>query len=148
VAASEVAMPRLQRLGHTGLASLDAARERLPKGIELLECEGTKTGETWLVDRRDGTTDLAVCDAFFNVTGPMSKLMGLALRALKNVSGLCIGNTFRWFCLRDERRYHAWLRDTVAALAPQTVAFCHGEPLEGSDCSQRLIEIASRRLRG
>jgi len=146
VAASPVAIPRLERLGHTGVEPLAAAREHLPDGVALIECEATKTGETWLEDRRDGGVELAVGDAFFNVAGPMRRVMGLALRVLRGAPGLCIGSTYRWLALADERRYHGWIRDYLAALDPQSVSFCHGDPIVGVDCGDRLIALAEQRL--
>ena len=147
VVAPRVAIPRLEKQGHIGLSTLDAARERLPEGVKLIECEGTRTGETWLEDRRGDAPELAVCDAFFNAQGPMRKTMGFALRVLRGAPGLCIGSTYRWLGLKDERGYHAWLRDYLSELAPAKVGFCHGVPIEGNDCSERLLELAERRLR-
>ena len=137
--APRVAIPRLEKQGHIGLSTLDAARERLPHGVKLIECEGTRTGETWLEDRPDEEHRLAMCDAYFNAEGPMRKTMGLVLRLLRNAPGLCIGSTYRWLALKDEARYHGWLRDYLTDLAPTEVGFCHGSPLAGDDCSARRV---------
>jgi len=133
------ARPRLTAKGHAGLGAMEAATERLGDAVTLLACPGLKTGESWVAVKSDTGTTLLVCDAFFNVPGPVRGAMGLILRATKTAPGLKVGRTFRWLAVADRAKYIAWVEATLAAHAPTRVLFSHGDPLEGDDVSARLL---------
>lgn len=130
--ASSQAKKRLATQGHQGLAPLSDAAAMLPAGARFLECEGTKSGEAWLLlpaagGAKTGGT-LIVSDAFFNVTRDVTGLMGFGLRMLKTCPGLCIGQTFPWLALADRARYRAWADDVFAREQPALLLPSHGEP--------------------
>jgi hypothetical protein len=144
--ASDVARPRLKaKCGHT-FESLDALRERLPRGITLLEPPGLKSGEVWLRAETERGVAWAVCDAFFNVNNALSGMMGLALRATSTAPGLRIGDTFRWLVLGDKRAYRRWLEERIAEDAPRILIPSHGDVLIDDALPDRLRELAARRL--
>ena len=145
--ASPGALARLTRKGHAGLRPVDEASGRLPAGARLLAGPGLKNGEVFLSLPGDGGPTWIVCDAFFNVTVPVTGPMGWFLRATRTTPGLALGQTFRWLAISDERAYRAWLLDTLAAERPRRLIVSHGAPLDGPDTTDRLIALAQARLR-
>lgn len=146
--ASRGAILRLGRKGHQGLRPVDEVAALLPPGARLLEGPGVKNGEVFLSLPGDGGRTWIVCDAFFNMTTPVSGAMGWFLRATRTTPGLCLGQTFRWLALSDEKAYRGWLLATLEAERPRRVIFSHGAPLDGPDTSDRLRALAEARLRG
>lgn len=144
--ATRTASARLARKCGHAFAPLEALRERLPAGVELLEPLGLKNGEAWLrVSSSSGVT-WAVCDAFFNVSRPVTGAMGLALRATATVPGLRIGNTWRWLATGDRRAYRRWLEERIEADRPRRLIMGHGDIVEDDGLSDRLLELARARL--
>jgi hypothetical protein len=132
VVASPKALPRLTSKGHADLKPLDEAGDL--GDVRLIACPFTRTGETWMVK---GDT-LLVCDAFFNVPGPLTGGMGLFLRATRTGPGVKLGRTFRYLAIDDVKSYRAWCEETLESLRPRRVLFSHGDPLEGDDVLVRL----------
>jgi hypothetical protein len=145
--ASPQAIPRLVKQGHRDLTPADELGAGLPEGFKLLRPEGLKTGELFLsLPGTDGRT-WVVCDAFFNVAGPLVGLKGLPFRLLRTGPGLAVGTTFWWLALRSLEGYLGWLEAALAEDRPRRVLFSHGQPLEGDDVPERLLTLARRRLR-
>lgn len=144
--ASETARPRLAAKSGYAWGSLDALRERLPRGVTLLEPPGLKSGEIWLRVETERGVAWAVCDAFFNVNNALSGMMGMVLRATSTAPGLRIGKTFDWLVLRDKRAYRRWLEERIAEDAPRVLVPSHGDVVVDDDLPERLRELASRRL--
>lgn len=138
------ARPRLAKKGHTHVRPLSDAT--LPNGVRLLETEGTKNGEAWLVVERDGEKTLVVCDAFFNVEEECTGFEGFMLRRLRTVGGLQLGRTFGWVGVGDRARYRKWATDTLEREKPTAMAFSHGAPLRDRDGWKRCIELVERHL--
>lgn len=143
--ASDGARPRLERQGHKGLASLDVAQERLPRGARLLACKGVKTGEVFLSLDAGGQRVWIVCDALFHVQRPLTGFMGFALKRLKTGPGLCVGQTFLWLALADRRAYRAWLDERLDDERPQKLLFSHGDPYDVGD-GRELRQLIEARL--
>jgi len=147
VVAHTEALPRLRRKGHERIDSIETARDQLSPHLELVTPEGTKNGEIWLLER-GAKPELAIGDAFFNLSGPLTGLVGWFMRVAKGAPGLCIGQTYRWVGLQDEPLYKRWLIEWVQREQPQTIHFCHGVALTGPGTPKALIELARRRLKG
>ena len=148
VIASTGARPRLQKQGHQNLAPLEAAATLLPAGVSFVEPPGLKNGEAWLTVDGEGGRTWIVCDAFFNQVRPVRGFMGIGLRWAKIIPGLSIGQPFRWFGIRDEPVYRAWLLDRLRAERPRRLIVSHGEPLIGDEVADRMIAVVEHRLRG
>jgi hypothetical protein len=153
--AHEGALPRLLSKGHRGLigsAQFSSAPgnagvpEGVPPGVELVACEGTKSGELWLTIRDETATTLLVGDAFFNVTRDTTGIVGLALRLLQTAPGLSIGSTWRWLQLSDRERYVAWALELLGDTKPTRLCVCHGEDFESDDLVDVLTALIQRRL--
>lgn len=146
VVTSAVAAPRLQKQTGLDVASCDEARERLPDGAELVETEGTRSGETWLsVQTRRGTA-WVVSDAFFNLPSVPGNLFGLALRLTGTGPGLRIGRTYTTLAVGDKRAYRSWLSGMLEAAPPTLLVPGHGDIVEGPDLGERLRTLAAERL--
>ncbi|MFO0613783.1 MAG: hypothetical protein U0414_14420 [Polyangiaceae bacterium] len=141
--ASAGARPRLARKGHADLG--DIAGEKLP-GVRLLPCEHVKNGETMVVVDDEGGPTLLVCDAFFNVPGPLTGFEGWFLRMTSTGPDLSLGKTYRFAGIGDPRAYAAWLEETLAEIRPRRVSFSHGDPIEGDDVVDRLLVALRRAL--
>ncbi len=141
VTAGSVALPRLREKGHEGVRR---AEEQKIEGVELIACAGTKAGETWAFfpERRL----LLVADAFFHEPGPMSGFTGFVLRRLHTAPGLCLGSTFRWLALADNKAYKSFAEATLERLRPTSVGFCDGAMLRGEDATDRLLDLLRRTL--
>jgi glyoxylase-like metal-dependent hydrolase (beta-lactamase superfamily II) len=87
-----------------------------------------------------------VCDAFFNVPGPLSGPTGLMLRATGTATGLRIGNSFRWLAIGDGGAYRAWLEAELAERPPTVLVPAHGDVIEDDDLGERLLQLVRRRL--
>ena len=160
-AASRGAIPRLTKKGHAGLRPVDELAGNLPAGARFLAGPGVKSGEVFLSLPGDGGDTYSasgapylrrgptwiVCDAFFNMTTPVSGATGWFLRVTKTTPGLSLGQTFRWLALSDEKAYRAWLLETLAAERPRRVVFSHGALLDEPDTTHRLRALAEARLR-
>lgn len=131
--AAPQALPRLSRRGHAGLLAVGA--EALDLGpVRLHPAAGTRTGETWV----SANETLVVCDAFFNLPGPLRGAMGAVLKATRTGPGLRLGRTFRWLALDEPKTYRAWAEAKLEELRPTRVVFSHGDPIEGGDVVERL----------
>jgi protein-S-isoprenylcysteine O-methyltransferase Ste14 len=145
--ASATALPRLAGRGHAGLAELEAATLLLPDGARWLRCEGTKSGEAWLsLPSPEGPTWI-VCDAFFNVTRPVTGVTGAVLRALHVTPGLRISRTYIWLALRDARAYRDWTLAVLAQERPRSLVVCHGEPAASADLEGELAALVRAHIR-
>jgi hypothetical protein len=144
--ASSVATPRLTSKCAHAFAPLDAVRERLPKGVSILEPPGTKSGETWLRVPTARGVVWVVSDAFFHVTRPLSGGFGLALRLTGTAPGLRIGSTYLWLALKDRPAYKRWLEAQLEADAPVGLIPGHGEPIDDAELAPRLRELVRRRV--
>jgi len=145
VVAGRAAVPRLRRLGYTYVEPVDD-QVPLPAGGRLLECEGTKAGETLVSLPGPRGRTWIVCDAFFHVTRPVTGAMGLALRATKATPGLAIGQTFLWLALKDRRRYRQWATETIEHERPTALWLSHGDTVEGDDLPERLVGLVRARV--
>jgi len=141
--AGEGAQPRLTKKGHRTRSLGDVT---LPDGVRLLSCEGTKTGETWMVVEREGHKTLVVGDAFFNVEEECSGFEGLMLRRLRTVGGLSLGRTFGWLAVSDKQVYRKWACDTLEREKPHAIAFSHGAPLRDHEAWKRCVNLVERYL--
>ncbi len=142
--ASDGALPRLKKQGHTHAQRLDAAK--LPAHVRVVPVEGTKNGETLVIV---GTTEktLLVCDAFFNVTGPVKGAIGVVMRNVLRVTpGLQLGRTFEWVGIADRSRYRTSILDLLSAEKPTTIAFSHGAALRAPDAWQQLGALVERHV--
>lgn len=146
VVASAVAARRLRKKLGFDLGDLDAARERLPDGAELLEPPGLKNGEVWLRLEHDGRVAWIVSDAFFNVEEKTRGLFGLLLRITGTVPGLRIGRTFTFAAVGDKHSYRDWLLDRIADDRPAVLVPGHGAILTGDDLPDRLDALVRARL--
>lgn len=146
VVTSPTAARRLRGKLKRDLSPLDALRERLPKGVSVLEPPGLKTGEIWLSAQTSRGLAWIVCDAFFHVTHEVRGAMGWALKLTATVPGLRIGNTFRWMALGDRRAYREWLEAQLRDEPPRVLIPSHGDVLEDDDLGGKLAELAARRL--
>jgi glyoxylase-like metal-dependent hydrolase (beta-lactamase superfamily II) len=140
--AARAAIPRLEKKGHAGLVAVEDAR--LPAGVRAIPCVGAKNGETWLFVEEERT--LIVGDAFFNVPGPLTGLVGAFLRATRSGPDFSLGRTFGWLGVGDRAAYRAFALETLKRERPTTIAFCHGERLVGDDVADRCTTLIDRHL--
>lgn len=146
VVAARRALPRLSEKGNKGLEAVEDLQAELPEGMRLLVCEGTKTGETIVSVPSDSGRTWIVCDAFFNVAGPIKGAQATLLKLLKTAPGFSIGTTFWLLALKNTQAYLQWLKARLDEDQPTRMLFSHGEPLEGEDLPERIWALAQRRL--
>jgi hypothetical protein len=143
--ATSVAIPRLTSKGHDGLVAVSEAASMLPHGAHFLECAGTRAGEGWISLESDRRTWI-VCDAFFHVTRHVTGAAGIFLRVTRAWPGLSLGETFRWFALRDAPSYRAWALEMLERERPKRMLFSHGEAVEREDLPEELARLIRLRL--
>jgi hypothetical protein len=140
IIASSSAIPRLWRKGLADAISVASVKSRLPSHVRILEIDGIKNGEVWVVVDTTTGRELIVCDSFFNLPGPLTGVEGFGLKMLGVGPGLRVGRTFRVVGIADKLRYRTWVERTLAEVAPTRVHFSHGDPLEGPDAVKHLNE--------
>ncbi len=146
--ASMRARVRLEKLGHSGLTSLEDVG--LPSTARWIIPRGTKTGEAWLsldCPDQDGHTDRVwlVCDAFFHVNAPVRGIEGMVLRWMNAVPGVALGATFKFLGVGNRDEYASDVEAALDRERPTRVLFSHGDPLD-VDASARLREVLRQRL--
>lgn len=145
VVAGSGALPRLLRKTKLPVRPVADVAEELG-AVRLLECEGLKNGETWLVFESAGVKTLAVCDSFFNMERPIAGLMGVFCRATRTSPGLQVGSTFLWLAVRHRPTFRTWALETLERERPTRLLVSHGEPLVGSDVTERLTALVRARV--
>lgn len=144
VVASDTARVRLAKKSPLAMRSLDALREVLPDGVEIVEPRSLRNGETWLSIPCEGGRAWVVSDAFFNVPVAPRGFVGWMLRAMQITPGLKVGKTFRWVGVRDRRDYVAWLEERLERDRPVVLVPGHGEVLTSPDAAA-MLNAATRK---
>jgi len=142
VAAGARALDRLKRKTKLDIQPIASLAPTI-QGARFLECDGAKSGDTWVLDD-DGA--LVVGDAFFNAPGPMRGFEGWAVRMIKAAPGLSVGVTFTQLVLDNTAKFLAWTHSTLETAPVKRVLFCHGDPLEGESPASRLRARATERI--
>lgn len=146
VVAGSVAIPRLKKKGHDSIEDVNTVIDMLPPGSRWLECAGTRAGETILSLPRDDGRTWIVCDAFFNVSRPVTGAAGVVLRALDTTPGLAIGQTFNWVALRDRPTYREWALAALDRERPTELWMSHGDTIARADLPEALADLVRRRV--
>lgn len=124
---SEAARPRLEKLTGQEFGSLSTLAEALPPTVELVEPEGLKTGEVWMIVRSKSDVVWIVTDAF---CGTMEKD-----EATAQVGFL---KTFPKYGLKDKVRFSDWVSARLEKETPTMIIPCHGEIVRGTDMRNQI----------
>jgi len=148
VVASSTAIPRLQKQGHQNLQPLSAVSSKLGSAVQLVEIQGTKTGETFLIYQASPNEfHWIICDALFNISGPLAGFMGFVLKITQTAPGLTFGRTFRWLAIKNKSVFLQSFQETFQKYPPKAIYFSHGDPLNVStDTVKTILEMVSERL--
>lgn len=140
VVASEAAIPRIRKKLRSPIDI--EPRGEMVAGWRLAEPPGLKNGELWAMGGDEGTTWI-VGDAFFNVPGPLSGGMGMALRLTRTAPGLRIGGTWGPLHVKSKGEYASWLADRLDREPPDRLVPLHGDAVSDT-CADQLRELVVR----
>jgi len=131
VICSKVAKPRLQKVTGLKFQTIEVIEPELPKGMNLLEPPGLKTGEVWISIEFGHSTALIVTDAFSSgFSGP-----GVYESEPEMLS------TFPKYGVKDAAIYKNWACQTISSFKPTLLLPCHGSPVKHPDLSARLLVL-------
>ena len=116
--APAAAIPRLEKVTGLSFAPADALAGDLPDGVTLLEPQGLKTGENWLLVREKNAAAWIVVDAFCGPPGSGS-----------GSNEPQILKTFPRYGLADRDRYAAWVERQLRTDQPASLLPCHGRSI-------------------
>nr|WP_319384529.1 hypothetical protein [uncultured Roseibium sp.] len=114
--ASDAARPRLAKLTGYRFGDLADLRKALPDSVSLVEPEGLKTGEVWMIVRAEDELVWVVTDAF----------CGLQQKGDERARAGFL-KTFPTYGLEDKQRFSDWVRQRLSEDAPTMIVPCHGE---------------------
>ena len=127
--APDVSIPRLQRQRGLEFLPMSNILECLPDSVRIVEAEGVKAGEAWLITQ-DQQPALAVCDAFACAAKPDGDPTNPPKQR----------GAFKTMCVGDLAAYQAWATRTLRELKPQRLLPAHG----GSSQADRLWQDLTR----
>ncbi|WP_051644787.1 hypothetical protein [Labrenzia sp. DG1229] len=127
---SDAARPRLENVTGCQFASLSALSDVLPQTVTLVEPEGLKTGEVWMVVRCGNEVVWVVTDAFCGIKekGEDSAQIGFL-------------KTFPKYGLKDKERFSNWVRNRLGEEVPSVVVPCHGEIVRGPEIRDGIMAL-------
>ncbi|WP_422041374.1 hypothetical protein [Roseibium sp.] len=117
--ASDAARPRLKKVTGYRFGDLAELRKALPDSVSLVEPEGLKTGEVWMVIRAAREIVWVVTDAF----------CGLQDKGDERARAGFL-KTFPTYGLEDKKRFSDWVRQRLSKEVPTMIVPCHGEIVE------------------
>lgn len=120
---SERAQPRLAK--QTGLAFdfLPSLQPLLPGSYRIVEPDGLKTGEVWLVVKTTSESLWIVCDSF---AGHTEKVGSISSR-------VTLLRTFPTYGIEDRGAYAAWVQAQMTEEAPSMILPCHGSIVQNTE---------------
>lgn len=127
---SDAARPRLEKVTGHGFGDLSQLRDALPDNISLVEPEGLKTGEVWMVIRAEDELVWVVTDAFCGV---------LEKGDVRARAGFL--KTFPTYGLQDKQRFSNWVQQQLAESEPTMILPCHGEIVRGSELTREITAL-------
>ncbi len=113
---SNQAQPRLEKQTSLTFDRLEELEPLLPHGCNIVQPDGLKTGEVWVVIESEQEHLWIVCDSF---KGPSGKVGHIA----ETVEML---GTFPSYGIKDRKLYAAWLKVYVSVNEPTMIICCHG----------------------
>ncbi|WP_420334530.1 hypothetical protein [Roseibium sp.] len=113
---SDTARPRLEKVTGCRFGDLSGLRQVLPDCVSLMEPEGLKTGEVWMIVRAGAELVWVVTDTF---CGLLEKDNARARPGFLK--------TFPTYGLKDKQRFSDWVRQRLAEEVPTMIVPCHGE---------------------
>lgn len=128
---SDRARPRLEKQTGLSLESLSTLTQRLPEDCNLIEPDGLKTGEVWIVRTHPGEHAWVLCDAFKGPTGrpgivnDQIELMG----------------TFPTYGIRDKKTYSAWVKARLETKTPTLIVPCHGSLVASPTLASQIVTL-------
>lgn len=125
--ASQTAAPRLGKVTGHCFGTLDELREALVDGVSLVEPEGLKTGEVWMIIRAEEQLVWVVTDAFCGVLekGDERARAGFL-------------KTFPTYGLQDKNLFSDWVRKRLEIEVPTMVIPCHGKIVHGAALDKEI----------
>ncbi|MBG6144117.1 hypothetical protein IWQ48_002761 [Labrenzia sp. EL_13] len=127
---SDAARPRLEKVTGSQFGSLSALLEVLPQTVTLVEPEGLKTGEVWLVVRRGNEVVWVVTDAFCGIR-----------QKGEDTAQIGFLKTFPKYGLKDKERFSNWVRNRLGEDVPSVVVPCHGEIVRGPEIRSGIMAL-------
>ena len=133
---SKKAKPRLEKLTRMLFSNTDDFMSDLPKDIRLLEPDGLKTGEVWLVVRKRSGIAWIVTDAFCGADQPRAK----------QAKGISLLGTFPKFGIQDREIYKQWVEKLIATDPPNLIIPSHGGMVESLDLAADIKALLLKKL--
>ena len=124
---SDAARPRLEKLTGHRFGDLSKLRKSLPDAASLVEPEGLKTGEVWMVVRAGIELVWVVTDAF----------CGLQEKSDERAHAGFL-KTFPTYGLQDKHRFSSWVRQRLTEEVPTMIIPCHGEIVQGAALDKEI----------
>ncbi len=128
---SERARPRLEKQTGLSFGGLSVLTPRLPEDCDLIEPEGLKTGEVWIVRTHPGEHVWVLCDAF---KGPSGK-PGTVSDQVE------LMGTFPTYGIRDKKTYSAWVKARLETKTPTMVVPCHGSLVASPTLASQIVTL-------
>lgn len=128
--ASDAARPRLEKVTGCRFGDLADLRQALPERVSLVEPEGLKTGEVWIIVRAEDELVWVVTDAF----------CGLQDKGDERARAGFL-KTFPTYGLEDKKRFSNWVRQRLSEEAPTMIVPCHGEIVRGAALDTEITAL-------
>ncbi len=124
---SQAARPRLEKITGHGFGDLSQLRQVLPDSVSLVEPEGLKTGEVWMLVRVECELVWVVTDAFCGLQekGDARARTGFL-------------KTFPTYGLQDKKRFSDWMHGWLEEDVPTVIVPCHGEIVRGAEIAGEI----------
>lgn len=109
---------RLKKVTGITFRNLDGLIADLPKGMHLVQPQGLKTGEVWIITDTTGAPTWLVVDAFTSKT-EAGETTAMLLK------------TFPTYGVKDPVVYATWAKQTITSDPPHILIPCHGDIVRG-----------------
>jgi len=127
---SDAARPRLEKVTGRQFGSLSALSNALPPNVDLVEPDGLKTGEVWMVVRTGKDVVWVVTDTFCGV-----------LEKGDDAARFGFLKTFPKYGLQDKQRLSTWIGNRLETEVPSIVVPCHGEIVRGANLKPDMLAL-------
>lgn len=128
---SERARPRLEKQTGLTFGGLATLTPQLAEDCNLVEPDGLKTGEVWIVRTHPGGHVWVLCDAF---KGPSGK-PGIVSDQIE------LMGTFPTYGIRDKEIYSTWVKARLKTENPTLIVPCHGSLVASPTLASQMATL-------
>jgi hypothetical protein len=121
------ARPRLEKQTGLPFEGVNLLENLLPNDCRIVEPDGLKTGEVWLLK----DTTWVVCDAF---AGPSGKSGSIETR-------IEFLGTFPTYGIKDKEAFARWVKEELSVRPPTLVVPCHGSTIQSETLTKDINSL-------